>query len=113
MHEMSIAANIIKIAEESLVKNHGKAIDKIQLEVGQLSGIVIESLQFALDVSKKDGILKKAQIIINEIPGKLKCLNCGQNFESDDYFSCCPNCNTHELEVLAGKDIFVKSITIR
>jgi len=109
---MSIAANIIKISEEELAKNHGKIIQKIHLEVGQLSGIVIESLQFALDVSKTDGILKFADITIDEIPGKLKCLNCGHTFETEDFFSCCPKCNVHKVEVLSGKEMIIKSLTI-
>ena len=113
MHEMSIAVNIIKIAEETLAKNLGKTIEKIHLEVGQLSGIVTESLEFALNVSKKDGILKNAQIVISELPGKLKCLNCGHDFVSDEFFTCSPKCNLYKLEVLSGKDLFVKSITFR
>ena len=110
---MTIAANIIKISEEEMGKVHGKSIEVIHLEVGQLSGLVIDSLRFALDVSKKEGVLKNARIVIDEIPGRLKCLNCGHNFDADDFFTCCPKCNMYKLDVLSGKEMIIKSITIR
>lgn len=112
MHEVSIALNIIKIAEDELEKANGKRIEKIHLSVGKLAGVVIESLRFALDVSGKNGPLLKTEIIIDELPAKMKCLNCGNEFDSDDFYVTCPRCNAYKLEALSGKELLIKSITI-
>lgn len=112
MHEMSIALNIMKIAEEELEKANGKRIEKIHISVGKLAGVVVESLRFALDVSRKDGPLLNTDITIDEVPAKMKCLNCGHEFESDDFYVTCPTCNEYKLEALSGKELIIKSLTI-
>ena len=113
MHEMSIALNIIKIAEEELEKANGKSIEKIHLSVGSLCGVVVDSLRFALDASRKDGPLLNAEIIIDEVKAKMKCLSCGHEFEADDYYTTCPKCSEFKLEPLTGKELLIKSITIK
>lgn len=112
MHEVSIAASIVKIAEEELKKNSGRSIDALHLEIGSLSGVVIESLRFALEVSKKDGVLEKANIQIDEIPAKVKCRSCSFEFKADDYFVVCPECQGIHLDFLSGRSLQIKSIVI-
>lgn len=112
MHEMSIALNILKIAQEELEKANGKGIEKIQLSVGKLSGVVVDSLRFALEASRKEGPLLHAEIIIEDVVAKMKCLSCNFEFEADDYYITCPKCNTYKLEALSGKELFIKSLTI-
>ena len=112
MHEMSIALNIIKIAEEELQKAKGGRIEKLNLVVGKLSGVVVESLNFALEASKEDGVLSCAEIIIDEMPAKMKCHNCGLEFESDDFYTTCPQCDEFKHEIISGKELLIKSLTI-
>jgi hydrogenase nickel incorporation protein HypA/HybF len=112
MHEMSIALNIIKIAEEELERANGKGIDNIRISVGKLSGVVVESLKFALDAAGNDGPLANSKIIIEEVPAKMQCLSCDHEFEAEDYYITCPNCNAYKLKALSGKELLVKSLTI-
>ncbi len=109
---MSIALNIIKIAEEEMKKANANSIEQIHLSVGKLSGVVVESLKFALDVSKKNGPLLHTDIIIEEQAGKMKCINCGNEFEADDYYVICPKCHEFGHETISGKELFIKSISV-
>ena len=113
MHEMSIAVYIIEICERELQKSKAQKIEKVNLVVGKLSGIVVESLDFALKVSKSKGPLSAAEIVIEETPGLMKCLSCGTEFESDDHFTTCPVCKDYKYEILSGKELLVKSLTLR
>jgi len=112
MHEVSIAANILEIAEAELKKNEGRIVNKLHLEVGVISGVVVESLQFALDASRLDSVLKDTEIIIDEIPAEVKCRSCNFSFEADDYYVVCPNCQDIQLDFLSGRDLMIKSIII-
>ncbi len=112
MHEVSIAANIIKIAEEELKKNNGKVINKLHLQVGKLSGVVVESLRFALEVSGDNSVLMKSEIQIDEIPAHVKCRSCQHEFEADDFYVVCPKCQDIQLDFLGGKELLIKSIVI-
>ncbi len=112
MHEVAIATNIVKITEQELKKNNGTSIERLHLEIGSLSGVVVDSLRFALEVSQKDGVLKNAEIFIDEIPAKVKCKSCHFEFEADDFFVVCPKCQGVQLDFLSGKDLQIKSIVI-
>jgi len=112
MHEISIAINIIEICQKELQKAKGQRIDKVNLSVGKLSGIEIESLDFALEVSKPNSSLAGAEIVIDEVSALLKCQNCGSEFESEDHFTTCPTCKEFKYEILSGKELLIKSLTI-
>lgn len=112
MHEMSIAINILNIAEEELKKANGKRIEKMQLSVGKLSGIVVESLKFALHAARENSPLSETEITITEIPAKMRCSNCNHEFESEEFYTVCPQCDSFMHEIISGKELLINSITI-
>jgi hydrogenase nickel incorporation protein HypA/HybF len=112
MHEVAIAANIIKIAEEELKKNNGTVINKLHLEVGKLSGIVVESLRFAMEVAGNNSIIKQCEIKIDEIPARAICRSCHHEFEAMDFYVVCPKCQDIQLDFVGGKELLIKSIVI-
>jgi hydrogenase nickel incorporation protein HypA/HybF len=110
MHELSIATSIIDIAEDFAREKHVEKILKIEVEVGKLSGVVRENLIFALEIAVKDTVLKDAEIIIDETEGRSKCNACGAEFINNDWYTPCPNCHSLNFEIVAGKELRVKSI---
>ena len=112
MHELSIAINVIEIAKEYAEKANAKVIHEIEIEVGDMSGVVLESLEFALDCSVKNTILENTKRIITKVVGKARCNNCSNEFEINDLYYPCPKCNQFNSEVIQGKELRVKSINI-
>lgn len=111
MHEFSIALSIIQGAEEEAVKHKGN-ITEVVLEIGKLSGVVKEALEFALNEAKKHTRLSSAKIKYVEIPGSAKCNNCWKEYDTDDYFSTCPECNHPYSSFIRGKEMLIKSIKV-
>lgn len=112
MHEVSIAANILEIVSDELKKHHGKNVEKLRLQIGSLSGVVVDSLQFALEVSKTTSVLRNAEVIIEELAARARCSSCGLEFEAEDYFVACPECQGIDIEFLSGKELLIKSIVM-
>lgn len=112
MHEFSLAMNILDSCARELEQAGGSKITGIRLEVGSLSGVMAESLRFALEAGHEDNVLKNAQISIDELPARLQCKACGQDFEATEIYTPCPQCGSFGHQVLAGKDLIIKSITI-
>lgn len=112
MHELSIAMNIIEIAENEMRNNQAVSINKMEIDVGKLSGVIIEALEFALNSSKQNTILSDTEIIINELPARVKCVECSNEFETEDYFSVCPKCQSFRTDVIAGKELQVRSMVL-
>jgi hydrogenase nickel incorporation protein HypA/HybF len=112
MHELSIATNIFDIAGEYAEKAKAKAVLEIEIEVGELSGVVIEALEFAMENIEKSRVLKNAKWNINKIPGKVLCQNCHYEFDTDDFYTACPKCGEYRQEIVQGRELRVKSITV-
>ncbi len=112
MHELSIATNIIEIAEEFAIKNNNAKISKIEIEVGELSGIVIASLEFALALAVKDTVLEHSQRLIIPILGQATCNVCHTQFPNSDWYTPCPKCFSMGFEITGGKELRIKSIFV-
>ncbi len=112
MHELSIAMNIIDIVEAEKAKNNAEKIQSIELEVGNLSGVVMEALKFAFDEALKSSSFNDAKIIYQEVKGIAECSACGHRFKTEDYVTPCPECMHPYSDIIQGKDMRIKSIVI-
>ncbi len=110
MHELSIATNIVEIAETSAKSENCTVINEIEIEVGEMSGVIVEALEFAMDTATKGTMLAKAKVKISFIPGKAKCNQCQHEFAVKDFADICSVCKSYDFEVLSGKELKVKTI---
>jgi hydrogenase nickel incorporation protein HypA/HybF len=112
MHELSIAQNIVEIVAEYAKKNNAKRVTEIILDIGAVSGVIPDNLEFAWEISVKNTIAEGALIKINFIEAKAVCLECNKEFKLDDIFSMCEFCNSIKYDIIQGKELKVKSIII-
>ena len=112
MHELSIAQSVVELAREIALKEQADSIKSIKIEIGALSGVALDALEFALEITRKNTILDKAAVTFLNIPGKALCRNCGVQFETNDLLMFCPNCHKSNFEIIDGKQLKIKSVTI-
>lgn len=112
MHELSIAMNIIEIAEENARNANTSVINEIELDIGSQSGVVLEALEFAIESAKQGTMLENANWVINEIPAMARCNSCNHEFETKDLFTPCPKCDNPFSEIYQGKELRVKSLKV-
>jgi len=112
MHELSIALGIVKIAEDETAKAKAKKVTKIELEIGVLAGVEIDSLNFVWSSAVQDTVLEKAEKEILIIEGKGKCIDCDTEFEMKNIYDCCPECGSNFKGILKGKELRVKAIEV-
>ena len=112
MHEFSIAVDIVDIAVTSARKEEAAEVKEIEIEIGQLSGVVMEALEFSLEAAVKGTILENARRNLIIIPGKARCAQCLTEYETDSLFKTCPNCQACAPDIIQGRDLRVKSLII-
>lgn len=113
MHEFSIALNIVDIAGEEVQKNNAKRVERIELEIGKLSGIEIDSLTFVWDSAVKGSVLEDARRDIIEMEGISECRECKHKFPAEFLFNECPKCGSLMTTLISGKELRVKSLTLK
>ncbi len=97
-----------------MVKYDGQRLKKVTIKNGQLAGAVSESLTFAWDALIPGGEFDGAELEIIEVPVKVACGECGEEF-SPEHARCmpCPKCEAllgHH--VLEGKELLIDSIEV-
>jgi len=112
MHELSIAFGIVKIAEAETAKAKAKEVALIELEIGTLTGIEFESLDYVWPSAVKDTVLENAVKRINIITGKAKCADCDAIFEIEKIYDSCPICDSYLKGIIQGKELRVKALEV-
>ena len=113
MHELSIVNSIVDIATEHATTNSASEVDKIELEIGELAGIDWSALDFVWDVGVQQSVLEHAEREIIRIPGRVRCLECSTEFQTSSLYASCPNCSSYFSQVLQGKELRVKALTLK
>ena len=106
MHELSITQNIVAIATEHA---HGARVRRITLEIGQLTAIMPEAIQFCFDVCAQGTVLEGATLEILERPGLGQCRECGRQIELSQPYGVCVCGNTH-LDIIQGEELTIKEL---
>lgn len=112
MHELSIVMSILDIADKESDKIHASAIEEIELDIGELSGIDLSAFDFAWQQAIKTTRLENTFRKINHIEGEGRCIDCETVFVMHNLYDSCPNCGDHFINIQKGKELRVRSLTI-
>jgi len=105
MHELSIALNILEMAQAEAERRSVK-VNAVHLKLGALSGVVKESLLFSYDVASADTVLKGSRLVIEEVPVAVFCSKCQAQRPVDSVQRlCCTECGTPTSEIVQGKEL--------
>ncbi|MBN1883574.1 MAG: hydrogenase maturation nickel metallochaperone HypA [Deltaproteobacteria bacterium] len=114
MHELPVTEEILKIALNHGEKNGAHKIVRIYLSIGELTDLIDEWVQRYFDYLAKDSMAQDAKLIIERIPIRVLCDECGETFEVDKKIMdfACPACGERSAKLLSGREFTVKSIEI-
>lgn len=110
MHEVSIMMSILDLAIEEARKHNAKKIQRITLEVGAKSGVVIDALEFAFETVTRNSIADGAQLTIHSIPYRGECISCGHQFDCAE-FLLCDKCGNFG-KIISGQELRIESIEV-
>jgi len=108
MHELGISRNIVAIVGEAA---GGRRVRRVTLEIGRLSGVVREALEFSFDLVAQGTPAAGAVLEIREIEGRARCADCAAEFAVPDFLAAC-TCGSRRLAHIAGEELNVKSVDL-
>ncbi len=113
MHEMSIAVNILDIAAAEARNAGAKTVNTIEIDVGELAGIEVESLLFCFETARRSvPETAHASLNIQRIAGLAHCDQCARDVPADFFVATCPHCGQSGLELVTGRELKVRSINV-
>lgn len=112
MHELSVTQSILDIALAHARRAGANRILRIHLTVGELSGIVSDSVQFYFDFVSRDTPADGAELTFRRVPALFRCKACQAEYEPDGARWACPECGEVQPEVVGGRELSVHSIEV-
>jgi hydrogenase nickel incorporation protein HypA/HybF len=110
MHELKIAEDLSVIVLEAAKNGNLSKVTRVNIIFGQMIQIVPDIFEFAFRESVRETIAESAEIDIEIKPVKMKCRGCGNDFRVRENRFECEKCGSSDLEIINGKELFIKSI---
>jgi hydrogenase nickel incorporation protein HypA/HybF len=112
MHEMSIAQSLVEIIQEEMIAHEAKNLKSVRLQVGQMSAVVPDSLSFCFEIVTSGTSLEGAELIMEVVPLKACCQECGRSFVVQEHVFACPHCSGAKIDVFAGQELSIVELEV-
>ena len=93
MHEMGIAMEVLRIAEEEARAAGAGRVLGLKLRVGRWSGVEPEALRFSLDALTEGTLLEGCRVELVSVEPEFACSDCGGRFRAEGHRDPCPVCS--------------------
>ena len=105
MHEMSIAAAIVDVAERNA---RGRRVAKVEVTIGHLRQVVPSALELAFELVAEGTVVEGADLEIEYAPVRLACRGCAADSRVTDFPFACPSCGSVDVDVRSGDELLVE-----
>lgn len=113
MHELGIMTGVVDAAKETAHDAGALRLLKVTLSVGEMTEAVETALRFAFEaLTEGDPFTEGAELEVNMVRPKSRCLECGTEFEHDRFNVFCPECDSFATELIAGRELQIDSIEV-
>lgn len=109
MHEFGVAASVVDAVE---ARADGRAVRAVRLRVGVLSRLDRTVFDEAFALVADGGVADGAHVEVVEVGVAVSCRTCGGASTGTELITSCAHCGGHDLELTAGDDLMLESITV-
>ncbi|MBQ6798967.1 MAG: hydrogenase maturation nickel metallochaperone HypA [Oscillospiraceae bacterium] len=111
MHEVGIISSMLKKIERIMEQEELTHVEKIVIEVGELSGVVPHYMEECYPAAVYKTRFAETKLEMITIPGILRCDECGMEFNGYQHDLCCPACGNRQKHTpLTGRELLIKEI---
>jgi hydrogenase nickel incorporation protein HypA/HybF len=112
MHEYSITESMFSLAMEKAGEARAKKITRINMVLGELSGIDDGCVNFYFDFMSRDTIADGAVLSFTKMPLRLHCRHCQKDFPPQNNDWACPDCRKADVDIVSGRECYLESIEV-
>ncbi|GAH69503.1 unnamed protein product, partial [marine sediment metagenome] len=98
MHELAITKSMLDLVLEQAERAGAKEVVKINLVIGEMTGVVDECVQFYFNFLSQGTITERAALTFTMTPTTARCRGCGKLLELKEFDWTCPYCQSNNME---------------
>ncbi|MBO7675495.1 MAG: hydrogenase maturation nickel metallochaperone HypA [Atopobiaceae bacterium] len=111
MHELGIVFHMIETLEEVARQNELTTIQKVTLNLGEVSGVLPDYLVDCWNWAvKRTDVLHDAMLDVVPLLAVTVCNDCGKTYATVEHGKICPHCDSPNTVLLHGNEIEIDTI---
>jgi hydrogenase nickel incorporation protein HypA/HybF len=110
MHELGVVIEIVKTVENFAKENGVSKIDKLVLQIGELSSMIPKYIEACYPAAVDATIMEQTKLEIEILPGNGICKQCNNVFNFIQEKGKCPKCESKNIELISGREFMIKEI---
>lgn len=111
MHEIGTLRYVLDTVDSIIEEQKLSSVEKVTLEVGEVSGILPEFLYKCWDfVASRSKYACHAALEVETLPAITICLDCHGTYPTVKYGKTCPYCGSSHTVLLKGNEYNIKEI---
>lgn len=110
MHELGIVYEVIKVVDGFVKENKLTKVEKIVLEIGQLSQAIPRFIEECYPAAVSETSYEDTKLEIISLPAEGVCNYCKTSYNIVEYRKVCPACKKEDFTLTSGQEFNIKEI---
>lgn len=112
MHEYSVVRSLLREVRRVVPVELHEQVRRIRVQAGEFSGIDGDLLALAFEQMIPDTEFSRALLVVERIPLRGRCEQCGVESMIEGFRFQCRLCNSGQLTITSGEGFLLESVTI-
>ena len=112
MHELSISQALLEQVEAVARQEGALQVVQVRVGIGPLSGVEPQLLQQAFQLARAGSIAATASLLIDRLPVRVSCRECGQETEAEVANLVCGNCGDWHTRLISGDEMLLTQVEL-
>jgi len=112
MHELAICQSLMRQVERIALEHEAQSVISIVIGMGPLSGVEAQHLKNAYSIASADTLAENAKLIIEFLPLRVKCNQCGSESDALPNKLVCKQCGDWRTRLISGDELLLMSVEL-
>ena len=112
MHELAICQSLMEQVESIALERNAQCVTSIVVGMGPLSGVEAQLLKNAYPIASAGTVAEEAKLIIESLPVRVKCSQCGSESDALPNKLICKQCGDWRTTLISGDELLLMSIEL-
>ena len=112
MHELSVCQSMLNQVAAIAAERQALGVASITVRIGLLSGIEPDLLQHAFPIARAGTVAADAQLIIERLPIRVRCEQCGAETDATPNRLLCGACGDWHTRLISGDELILASVEL-
>lgn len=112
MHELALCQALMNQVESIATERNASCVVSIVVGMGPLSGVEAQLLKHAYPVASAGTVAEGAELVIEDLPVRVKCTQCGHESDVLPNKLVCKHCGDWRTSLLSGDELMLMRVEL-